>query len=155
MHTWGRFTIRWIALRRLRIDACRNLTRRWDGLGSYPCFPLLCVLTSGRQETRLNATQCLASLCEPAFTLYTTRTPTHSRTHTNVDGDGWMLKLNQRFELGGTAVVFIVHTKSLKFWCLSWVFQANYGTQLKTSTILCSVNLVVIAQGSWKSSTTP
>ena len=47
-------------------------------LGSYPCVPLHCVLASGGQEipnllnlcvSRINATQGLVSLCEPALSV--------------------------------------------------------------------------------------
>ena len=67
-----------VVLHRLHVDACRNATRRQDRLGSYPCVPLCYILASGRQETpnffsnklcisQINATQGLASLCEPAL----------------------------------------------------------------------------------------
>ena len=42
-----------VALRRARIGAHRNATKRKDRLGSYPCVPLRCVLASGHEKSQI------------------------------------------------------------------------------------------------------
>ena len=82
---------------------------------------------------------------------------THTHTHTHTDGDGWML--NQWFET--TILCYCVHHAYLIvkiFVCFIVIISGKLSVghswkhfyRTVTVSSLCSVNLGVIARGSWK-----